>query len=201
MMSATTPVKSSLYPGNSGSVEAGRRIPGDGHMWFMVLGDLVIFGAYFIIYMFDRGMSPEAYVNTQRLLSVDVGVVNTIVLLTSSLFAALAVIYTRHGSPNTAIRMVYATGICGVLFALTKVYEWHHMAQYASIHDEFISYYYVLTMTHLFHVFVGLVVLGIVVKELRNPRKRRLEMVEQGVLFWHMVDVIWLFIFPMLYLM
>jgi nitric oxide reductase NorE protein len=178
-----------------------RRIPGDGHIWVMVLGELVIFGSYFIVYMIDRGMSPDAFATTQRHLNVDLGVVNTIVLMTSSLFMALAVISARQGSPKTAMRLVIGAGALGALFTLIKAYEWHHMAQYATIHDEFLSYYYVLTGIHLFHLMVGLIVLGVVVRELRNPRKQRPTMVEQGALYWHMVDVIWLFIFAVLYLM
>jgi nitric oxide reductase NorE protein len=200
-MNAAAPATAALPLGHSDSVARGRRIPGDGHMWFMVLGDLIIFGLYFIVYMINRGMSPEAYASTQRLLNVDIGVVNTIALVTSSFFAALAVLSTKQGAPKTAVRLLYAAGACGLLFMLIKAYEWHHMAQYASIHDQFLSYYYVLTGCHLFHVTVGLTALGVAVRELRNPRKQRIEIVEQCTLFWHMVDVIWLFVFAVLYLM
>src|SRR5690242_10057915 len=97
-----------------------RRLPGDVDMWVMVLGDLFFFGCYFVTYMVFRAMSTEEFTASQRHLHVGVGVANTIVLLTSSLFAALAVIAVREGAVRNAQRLLLATGACGVLFTLIK---------------------------------------------------------------------------------
>ena len=93
-------------------------------MWFMVLGDLVIFGAYFVIYMVHRAMAPQAFLAAQQHLDVTVGVINTMVLLTSSWFVARSVHAMRAGRHDEAVRLTYAGGACGLLFIAIKAYEW-----------------------------------------------------------------------------
>ncbi|GAA3194345.1 cytochrome c oxidase subunit 3 [Actinocorallia longicatena] len=179
-----------------------RRLPGDIDMWVMVLGDLFFFGCYFIVYMVFRAQSVEEFSAAQRHLHIGVGVVNTVVLLTSSLFAARAVIAVREGALDGARRLLWATGGCGVLFVLLKIYEWHDgLSHGRTIHDEFFSYYYVFTGLHLVHLALGLLVLGVALRELRAVGRQRPTIVEQSVLFWHMIDLLWVVIFALLYLM
>jgi nitric oxide reductase NorE protein len=175
-------------------------LPGDGHMWFMVLGDLIIFGAYFIVYMVQRAMAPAAYLQAQQHLSITIGVLNTLVLVTSSWFVAQAVRATATADYERAIRLIYGGGACGVLFIAIKAYEWTMKITHGyTTSNEFFMFYYMLTGVHVFHVALGILILGIVVRELRNPRRRRLSMVEQGATYWHMVDLLWLVIFGLLY--
>ena len=172
-------------------------------MWVMVLGDFVFFGAYFIIFMVHRAMAPELFLQSQQHLNLTIGVVNTLVLLTSSWFIVRSVATARSGDHQGAVRLTYLGGACGVLFIAIKAYEWS--AEIAAGHtmpaNEFFLFYYMLTGVHLFHVGLGLLILGIVVRELRNPRKRRVSMVESGATYWHMVDLLWIVIFGLLYVM
>ena len=178
-------------------------LPGDAAMWVMVLGDFVFFGAYFIIFMIHRAMAPELFLQSQQHLNLTIGVVNTLVLLTSSWFIVRSVATARSGDYQGALRLTYLGGACGVLFIAIKAYEWS--AEIAAGHtmpaNEFFLFYYMLTGVHLFHVGLGLLILGIVVRELRNPRKRRVSMVESGATYWHMVDLLWIVIFGLLYVM
>ncbi|BBX04884.1 cytochrome C oxidase subunit III [Mycolicibacterium moriokaense] len=177
-------------------------LPGDGAMWVMVLGDLAIFGAYFIVYMVHRAMAPQAFLSAQQHLDVTVGVVNTMVLLTSSWLVARSLYATRAGSHREAIRLIYAGGACGVLFIAIKAYEWStELLQGHTVSNEFFSFYYVLTGVHMFHVALGLIILGVCVRELRSPLRRRVSLVEQGATYWHMVDLLWVAIFGLLYVM
>ena len=178
-------------------------LPGDSAMWVMVLGDLFIFGAYFIIFMIYRTMAPAEFLASQQHLSVTVGVVNTVVLLTSSWYIARSVLAARVGDHERAIRLTYLGGAFGVGFILIKAYEWStEIAHgYTLPSNDFFMFYYMLTGVHLFHVALGLLILGIVVRELRNPRKRRTSMVESGGIYWHMVDLLWIVIFGLLYVM
>lgn len=177
-------------------------LPGDGHMWVMVLGDMIIFGGYFVIFMIYRTMTPNEFLAAQQHLDLDVGAVNTVVLLTSSRFVARSVLAARAGRHEQAIRLVWAGGGCGVLFMLLKAYEWAHEIAAGRTNSElFYSFYYVLTGVHLLHVAIGLIVLGVVVRELRNPARRRVSMVESGAVYWHMVDLLWVVIFALLYVM
>lgn len=179
-----------------------QRLPGDLDMWVMILGDLFFFGCYLVVYMVFRALSVEEFSAAQRHLDTGIGVTNTVVLLTGSLFAALAVIAVRRQAVRKAERLILAAGACGVLFTLIKAYEWHsEISRGHTIRDEFFSFYYALTGIHLAHVLLGLIVLGVAVRELRDPRGRRPGIVEQSALFWHMVDLLWIMIFAVLYLM
>jgi nitric oxide reductase NorE protein len=178
-------------------------LPGDGAMWVMVLGDLVIFGAYFVIFMIYRAMAPREFLHAQQHLDINIGVLNTLVLIMSSLFVALSAQAARAGDHARALRLTYLGGLCGVAFILIKAYEWSaKIAQgYTIASNQFFMFYYMLTGVHLFHVALGLVILGVVVRELRNPRRRRASMVESGATYWHMVDLLWVVIFALLYVM
>ena len=83
-----------------------------------------------------------------------------------------------------------------------KAYEWStEVAQgHAISSNNFFMFYYMLTGVHLLHVLLGLLILGVVRRELRNPRRCRLFMVEAGATYWHMVDLLWIVLFPLLYL-
>jgi nitric oxide reductase NorE protein len=183
--------------------QGGPHLPGDSAMWVMVLGDLAIFGAYFIIFMIYRTMAPEQFLAAQQHLNITVGVVNTVVLVTSSWFIARGVLAATAGDPLRAIRMIYVGGGFGVAFILIKAYEWTTEVRHGFTmpSSDFFMFYFMLTGVHLFHVALGLLILGIVVRELRNPRKRRTSMVESGGIYWHMVDLLWIVIFGLLYVM
>ena len=177
--------------------------PGDGHMWVMVLGDLIIFGAYFIIFMIYRAMEPQEFLRSQEHLNINIGVLNTLVLLASSWFIARSVQAARAGDHARALRLTYLGGLCGVAFILIKAYEWSTKiaAGYTISSNDYFMFYYMLTGVHLFHVSLGLLILGVMVRELRNPRRRRMFMVESGATYWHMVDLLWIVIFALLYVM
>jgi nitric oxide reductase NorE protein len=172
-------------------------------MWVMVLGDLVVFGAYFVIFMVHRAMAPQEFLTAQRHLDLTVGALNTVVLLTSSWFVARSVLAARTGDHAAAVRLTVSGGACGVLFIAIKAYEWSAevTAGQTISSGEFFRFYYMLTGVHLFHVALGLLILGIVVRELRKPHRRRMSMIESGAVYWHMVDLLWIVIFGLLYVM
>jgi nitric oxide reductase NorE protein len=178
-------------------------LPADGSMWVFVLGDLVIFGAYFLIFVIYRNQNHELFLDSQRHLSLTIGTINTLLLLTSSWFVANSVLATRAGEYRRALLLTLWGGGCGVAFALIKAYEWWSKISVGLTfpHNDFYMFYYMLTGIHLFHVLLGLVFLGVVVAELRNPDKRRPAMVETGATYWHMVDLLWVVIFALLYVM
>lgn len=178
------------------------RLPGDIHMWVMVLGDLFFFGCYFVTYMVFRARSPEVFATGQQHLDMSIGVTNTVVLLTSSLFMALAVHEVRYGTIPRAIRLIALTGGCGLLFVALKSAEWHHLLDGGhTVSDEFFGFYYVLTGVHLAHLALGLLILGIVARHLRRRGRDGVSVSEQGALYWHMIDLLWIVIFAILYLM
>jgi nitric oxide reductase NorE protein len=180
----------------------GRHLPGDFDMWVLVLGDMFFFGCYFVTYMAFRARSTAAFTSAQQHLNVGIGVANTVLLLTSSMLVARAVTLARRGSPEAARRLIFGAGACGVVFCLLKAYEWHaEISKGFTVSNEFFSFYFVLTGIHVLHLLLGLLVLAIAARELRNPGKRRIGVVEQCAIYWHMVDLLWIVIFATLYLM
>jgi nitric oxide reductase NorE protein len=178
-------------------------LPADRHMWIFVLGDLVIFSSYFLIFMVYRNREHQQFLDAQQHLSLTVGVVNTLVLLASSWFVARSVLATRSGDFARSLRLTLCGGACGVVFIAVKAYEWTtKIGQGLTFpSSDFSMFYYLLTGVHLFHVALGLVFLGVVVAQLRNPALRRVTMVETGATYWHMVDLLWVVIFALVYVM
>ena len=182
---------------------ASTHLPGHGSMWFFVIGELWIFTAYFACYVHDRALHADQFLAGQQLLQRGVGVLNTVILLTSSLFVALCVQATRDSDIPAARRFLTLGGGCGVLFVLVKAAEWYVKLRHglpAQLH-EFFLYYFMFTGLHLVHVGLGLLILGLMWRELRSARRARPDFVEAGATYWHMVDALWIAIFALVYLM
>lgn len=172
-------------------------------MWLFVIGDMVIFAGWLGFYLADRTQQMDLFLDSQRALSQDIGAINTMILLTSSWFMALCVHFARVKKYKWAAFHVSATIACGVGFIISKAIEWSdkiaHGHGFAS--NDFFKYYYFLTGIHLFHVIVGFVALGIVLREVATPKFRSMAVVEAGGFYWHMIDFLWVIIFALLYLM
>jgi len=194
---------------STGATDAGRtaaarsHLPGDPSMWFFVIGDLVIFGVYFVVYMYYRGQDHDAFLQSQAQLNLTIGTLNTVVLLTSSLFVALGTAAARGGRTADATRLFGLALVCGAVFPLLKLVEYipKVIAGVTPGTNLFFMYYYVMTGLHLCHVLLGLVILCFVIRNLRGPAMPRISFVETGATYWHMVDILWLVLFALLYLM
>lgn len=189
--------------GPARSAAPARGLPGDPDMWVFVLGDLVIFSVYFIVYLVYRGHEPGVFLAAQRHLSLLAGAVNTLVLLASSRFVAHAMRAARDGDAARALRRVACGGACGLVFAAVKAGEWCWLVSHGLTvtRDDFFMFYFALTGVHLFHVLLGVLILGIAARELRNPWLRRVRVVEACAVYWHMVDLLWVILFALLYVM
>lgn len=178
-------------------------IPGESSMWFFVIGDLLIFGVYFVAYMYYRGQDHATFLQGQAKLNLDIGAINTIVLLSSSLFVALGTSAARAGRTPEALRLFWIALGIGATFPLFKVFEYvpEIIAGSTPGTNLFFMYYFVMTGMHLCHVLLGLVILSFVIRNLRGPAAPRISFVETGATYWHMVDVLWLVLFALLYLM
>ena len=198
MASSADPV--AIAPRES-SEPVGHHLPGQGSMWFFVIGDLWIFTCYFACYIHDRARNPELFQQGQQLLSQGIGALNTVILLTSSLFVALSVQATRGKDIVIASRFLALGWASGALFMLVKAGEWYlkiHAGFPESAHPFFI-YYFMLTGLHMVHVALGLVILGLLWRELRRKQPRA-QFAETCATYWHMVDSLWIAIFALLYL-
>jgi len=171
-------------------------------MWFFVIGDLWIFACYFACYMRDRARNPELFQQGQELLSQGIGALNTVILLTSSLFVALCVQATRAKDIAVASRFLALGSACGAAFMLIKAGEWYLKihAGFPESTDPFFIYYFMLTGLHMVHVALGLVILALLWRELRGAKEPRAQFAETCATYWHMVDSLWIAIFALVYL-
>jgi nitric oxide reductase NorE protein len=178
-------------------------LPGDADIWVFVLGEMVIFSCYFFAYaILGRAANQEVFLQSRHHLNGTLALVNTLVLLTSSLLIALCVQATRAGDFPVASRFLSAGGACGLGFLLMKGYEWYtKLSQGLTLGtNAFFMHYYVMTGVHVLHVLIGLVFLGVLRREL-HTRAPRVSLMEVGATYWHMVDFLWFLIFALLYLM
>ncbi len=192
-------------PGRRGQTQA-RWVPGEVGIWGFILTDITGFGVYFLVFAYQRRQQPGVFAHGRQLTNLSAGVLNTFLLLTASLFVALAVHYIREGRIATSNAMLLGTGICGAGFVVNKYFEWgaELAAGHTPLSDNFFQLYYVLTGIHLLHVLVALVVvvyLWRMAGRVRNlPTARQLRFIENGASYWHMVDLIWLGLFALFYL-
>jgi len=182
---------------------ARRSIPGAPSMWFFVIGDLIIFGCYFVAYMYYRGQDHTLFLHSQARLNLDIGAINTIVLITSSLFVALGTAAARAGTVTDAVRL-FGIGLgFGAAFPLLKLFEYvpEIVGGVTPGTNLFFMFYFVMTGMHLCHVLLGLVVISFVIRNLRTAPTPNISLAETGATYWHMVDLLWLVLFALLYLM
>jgi nitric oxide reductase NorE protein len=189
-------------PDNRKAARAGY-LPGEPSMWFFIIGDLLIFGVYFICYMVYRGQNPEMFLQSQQQLNQNVGVVNTVVLLTSSLFVALGTEAAREHKLPDAFALFGLALVIGGAFPVLKMIEWipEISAGLTPGKNLFFMFYYVMTGLHLVHVLAGLTIMGFVMGDLRASAQPSIRFAETGAMYWHMVDVLWLVLFAVFYLM
>lgn len=166
-------------------------------MWLLIASELAVFGMTLIGYAGVRFKDPAGFLAAQNELDRVAGAINTAVLLTSGLFAALAVEARKCGLRSRARQMLAAAGTLGVVFLVVKAREYAVEIGHGRGLDDggFFTLYFLITGFHAAHVVLGLVILAIVAvwDDIEN--------IETGAAFWHMVDLIWVIVFPCLYLM
>jgi nitric oxide reductase NorE protein len=183
----------------SGSDEA----PVENGLWVFILGDMTLFGAFFAGFAWQARLEPEVFAASARELLIGIGAVNTLVLLTSSLFVVAAVRAMHAGALRPAAQSIAAALGCALLFAALKITEYvaEVGAGYTPSSNLFFTFYFVLTGIHLLHVLIGAVLLLTVWRGLRAPKPDvSPRFVEGAGIYWHMVDLLWVILFPLLYI-
>jgi nitric oxide reductase NorE protein len=181
-----------------------RRVPGENGTWIFLFGDMLVFGTFFATFMVERAKAPEIFDVSRKTLHTGVGLTNTLVLLTSSLCVVVALGALRSGARHVARSAVTAAMVCGGIFVLLKVFEYYSLVTqgHGIGANHFYLYYFILTGVHLFHVCVGIAVLTFLLTQTRRHdiSETRMAVVEGGACFWHLVDLLWIVLFPLLYL-
>ncbi len=184
--------------------EPTRRLPGVEGVWVFVMADMTVFAVLFGFFMASRHQHTDLFEASRHALNPNFGGVNTLILLTSSWFAALALDAVRKSRFALAQHFIGGAFLCGLAFAVSKAIEYTVKlnAGISLLTNDFFMYYFTLTGIHLFHVIAGSVVLLVLWFKARsrsfNPQ--RPVVLECGAIYWHMVDLLWIILFPLLYL-
>lgn len=181
-----------------------RRVPGEQGTWVFLFGDMLVFAVFFGTFLVERAAAPDAFDAGRQTLHLEVGLINTLVLLTSSLCVVVYLGALRAQDGATAARAAGTAVGCGALFVALKIYEYTSLtaAGHGPGAGDFYLYYFILTGLHLFHVCVGIAVLAALRSQARRTdlSSTRMAMIEGGACFWHLVDLLWIVLFPLLYL-
>lgn len=184
-------------------------------MWLFLFTELLLFGGMFILYMAYR---IEYFVDFQvaaKELKVYMGTVNTIILLTSSLTMVLSIVALQRGSKKLSMTWLGTTIALAFGFLIVKYFEWSakiadgifpdspELTSRANGEIIFYGLYYVMTGLHGIHVIIGMILLGFMFVQIWRDKynKDYYVKLENGGLYWHLVDLIWIFLFPLFYLL
>jgi|TARA_B100001013_G_scaffold115172_1_gene66268 cytochrome c oxidase subunit 3 len=188
-------------------------------MWAFILTEVLTFGALFVAYTIYRAWNPDMFINANLLLDVNKGLLNTIVLIGSSLTMALAIWAIQLKKKKLSLVMLFVTFICAAIFLGIKYLEYEHKFHLGQLPGEYYSYmgpeiahmnnphiffsiYFIMTGLHGLHVAIGMGLIAWLMvltarDKLHSAYYTPMELV--GI-FWHLVDIIWIFLFPLFYL-
>ena len=183
-------------------------------MWLFLVTEINLFGGLFIAYSYMRHKYPAEFHQGGAQLNAALGVTNTIVLLTSSLTVVLAILALQQGRKALSLGCLWLTMGLGLVFLVIKSFEWtakfHHGLYPGGAHlanaphgeQVFFGLYFTMTGLHGLHVLIGLCVLAVVARMVATgkiSRERNITLDNAG-LYWHSVDIIWIFLLPLFYL-
>jgi nitric oxide reductase NorE protein len=183
------------------SEESSKRIPGGRDIWVFVLFESLVFTAYFCVYLFNRTQHERLFLLGQSHLLLWLGVLDTVVLLSSSWAVARCVQNVRAGRFVNARRDALLTAGFGLVFLVLKIFEWVRLIHMGDTFtsSQFFQYYYFLTAIHCVHLLIGFVVLGVLIYQLSSEKRRSQGIVETCATYWHSIDFYWVMIFALLY--
>lgn len=193
-------------PVEAGGRSRATRLPGEVGIWVFILADMTAFAVFFIAFAVYRRTHREAASAGHAHLHTNIALVNTVLLLLGSFLVVLAMTRLRTGTSRTASAVLFAAAaLTGVSFAVNKFFEYRSLVEagHTMISSEYFIYYYAITGLHLVHVCVGVTVLTVIALfAWKSPvTPRRLTAFESGCSYWHMVDLLWLVILPLFYVM
>jgi len=179
--------------------------PGDLAMWIFILAELLVFALFFAAYAFTRASNVELFNTFQQTLDTNSALINTLALVTGSYFVMRAVAAIRQNRQGECIQWLLAALLMGLVFLFVKSGEYiHHYSAGINLRtNTFYMFYLSLTFFHFMHVIMGMVILAAVTVKAWHGNYNATEYtgVETGAIYWHMVDIVWLILFPLVYIM
>jgi nitric oxide reductase NorE protein len=182
-----------------------RHLPGEPGIWVMICGDMMMFSIMFIVFLFYRRDDLELFQSSQSHLNQSFGLINTFFMLTSSWCVAMAVEAARARRIKATVVLFRLGFACGLGFAIVKIAEYAQKicAGIVINTNDFYMYYYVFTGIHFLHVLIGMGVLAFMAQYATKGDFTPIKIghFESGASFWHLVDLLWIALFALLYLL
>ncbi len=183
-------------------------------MWLFLFTEILLFGGLFILYAGYRFIYSEGFAAAATELDVLLGTINTVILLTSSLTVVLAIVALQKENKKLSLFFLWVTVLCGLIFLVNKYFEWgakfHHgvypkgpaLQNMSEGEVMYFGLYFVMTGLHGLHIVVGLIFIGYVMRQIQKDviTSINFQKLENSGLYWHLVDIIWIFLFPLFYL-
>ena len=202
----THPINHAVLTDVTTDVTASRQaLPGDLAMWCFILAELLVFGIFFLAYAYTRSRHVEMFTTSQLELDRVSGTINTLLLITSSYFVVRAISALQKNTSKIATFWLLAAMTCGLLFIFLKLAEFASKMQ-AGISmstNLFYMFYLFLAFFHFMHVILGMIILGAVAfKAWRGAyQSNNYHGAETAAAYWHMVDLVWIILFPLVYVL
>ncbi|MEZ5524038.1 MAG: cytochrome c oxidase subunit 3 family protein [Pseudomonadales bacterium] len=194
-----------VLPGQSLVGDRARLVPANIAVWILIWAELTEFALFFVIYLVVRSHNPELFAEGPAQLNTLAGILNTLVLLTSSYCVARAMSAIRSGHRNLCLKWLGWTLAMGLCYCAIKgwEYQWNGAEGIDSRTNRFFTLYYYLTFNHLLHVLVGMCTIGWAMLRtyLGAFNQQQHEGLEGAACYWHMIDLAWIIIFPLLYVL
>jgi len=183
-------------------------------MWLFLFTELLLFSGLILIYIVFRNNYAHEFHEAAAHLNVTIGVVNTIILITSSLTMVLSLAKMQRGLIHSALNLLWTTIGLGMLFLINKSIEWYekiHHGYYPGTdffqnlpkgESLFYSLYYSVTGLHALHIIIGIIIMAFLLKQINDGRinPNNYVKLENSALYWHLVDIIWIVLLPLFYL-
>lgn len=184
-------------------------------MWLFLFTELLLFGGLFLLYGSYRYEYSDGFKVAAADMNVFVGAINTLILLTSSLAVALSIAALQKGQKSLTMALLWFTQLCGIGFLINKYFEWSHeihngiypggpaLENMSNGEVMYFGLYYVMTGLHGLHVIVGMAFIAFIMVFIYRDKitSSNYQKLENAGLYWHLVDVIWIFLFPLFYLL
>jgi cytochrome c oxidase subunit III len=185
-------------------------------MWIFLLTEILLFGGLFTAYAIYRAWNPDMFYNAHKHLNIYLGSINTIVLISSSVTMALSIRSMQLNNKKRTMIFLVATLLMAAVFLVIKYFEYHHKFELGQLPGKYYTYtgiegtnphiffsiYFMMTGLHGIHVIVGMGIISwMLLKTMKNTfSPEYYTPLEMTGLYWHLVDMIWIFLFPLLYL-
>lgn len=187
-------------------------------LWLFMVTEILMFGGLFVGYFLFHHMYPEMFAEGAKYLDWKLGFLNTLILIASSLTMALGIYYNQIGQPSKATWALAITILCGAAFMVIKYFEYTHKFHLGIFPGQklnldmvkpehanlglYFGFYFCMSGLHGLHVLIGMgLITWVMIKNMRREFSPKYYTPIEGVgIFWHIVDLIWIFLFPLLYL-